>query len=516
MARLSIQPQRLAVHAGLFLAAVAYAVVLVRPITTAAIGRDAAAPVIHFERLIAGRHLEAYLPITSKPLITIVNGVLYEVGRDWRLVAWGEIAAFALCVVLGAVLARRVAGAPAAAFVAVGLLLAPALVDELAFAHAVPWALLTWLIAGLAVTAERPRYAVAGVALAIGATARLEALVVVALALVVLIGLEVRGRLRHRQLPPRGAYLVLLGFLTIPAMLIHDWLLTGDPLLWLKVAQIDSDAAASTVQTPLWVMAWLAGHLLSQAPLLLLAGLGAVVLVRRRCWTLAVGLLALGPGVAAFLVFLAVRHIFFSPRYAETMDLALLVAAGIGLSAVDVPALRVAAVRFVRTSRRAMVASVTAGAIAALAFAPIGVLDATERATVGHQIRLMRDEHQAVGAIRGALAGVPSWRDGTGQLPGGQPRVLVPARLLEQLIVDLDLSELAVARTTPTAIDTTQGGLLVGQIVYHDRLDDSADARYAVLEVDQPTIFGTIRLVPLLADRTNGMWVVRVDAAPGP
>jgi hypothetical protein len=516
MRRVAFEPQRQAVPIGLFLASVAYAVALVRPISSAAIGRDAAAPVIHFERILAGRHLETYIGITSKPLITVINGVLYTISHDWRPVVWAEIAAFALCVVFGWILGRRVAGLAAGAFVGVGILVSPALVDELAFAHAVPWALLMWLIAGLAVTADRPRYALAGIALAAGATARLEGLLVVALALVVLIAAESMGRLRRRPPPPRGAYLLLLGFLAIPVMLLHDWLLAGDPLLWAKIAQINSDAAPDTVQSPLWVMGWLGLHLMSQAPLVLLAGLGAFQLLRRRSWPLVFGLLALGPGVAAFLVALAIRDVFFSARYAETMDLALLVAAGIGLSAIDVPALHASVSRFADSSGRALVASVTAGAIAAAAFAPIGVLDATLRQTVGHEIQLLRDEQRAVEAIRRALAGVPSWRDGTGQLSGGRPRLLVPARLLEQLIVDLDLSALAVARTTPTGVDISKGRLLVGQIVYHDRLDDVADARYAVLEVDQPTTIGSVRLVPLLADKSRGMWVLRVDPAASP
>ena len=36
---------------------------------------------------------------------------------------------------------------------------------------------------------------------------------------------------------PRGAWWVLLGFLALPVMLLHDWLLTGDPFFWADVSQ---------------------------------------------------------------------------------------------------------------------------------------------------------------------------------------------------------------------------------------------------------------------------------------
>src|SRR6266516_1189049 len=103
----SMNGGRLATLGGLFLVAATLGVVMVRPIESGSIGPDAAAPVIHFERIAAGRHLEGYLGQTPKPLLTLVYGALYSVTHDWRSIAWSAIAAYALAVVLATSLAWR-------------------------------------------------------------------------------------------------------------------------------------------------------------------------------------------------------------------------------------------------------------------------------------------------------------------------------------------------------------------------------------------------------------------------
>jgi hypothetical protein len=508
----NVDKRRLATLGGLFAAAVVYAFVMVHPIETASVGRDAAAPVIHFERIVGGRHIEAYLGITPKPLITAVNGLLYTATGDWRPVAWAEIGAFALCVVLGAVVAGRIGGNASAAFVAVALLLSPTLLNEIAFVHAVPWALLAWLVAAVAVTDQRPRFGIAGIALMLGALARLETLLVVGLAAGVLIIAEILHRTRGRPRPPRGAWLVMSGFLALPVMLVHDWLLTGDPLFWAKVAQVNSDVAG-TAQGPIWVTLWLGRHVVEMAPLLPLAALGVVVIVHRRAWPIALGLLALGPGVGAFLIYLAARGTFFSTRYAAPIDLSLVFVAGLGLAAVDAPLVRAWLGRFVPRGGRAAIAGAAVGAIAGLAFAPIGVLDRDARATVAKEVQLLANEQRAIAAIRPRLGSIPSWRDAGPAIVGTPPQILVPARVREQVAVDLDLSLNTVFRTQAKSIDLAKGRLVPGQIVYHDRRDDSADPRYRALEIETATTFGTVRLTPLLADRARGIWVILVEAA---
>jgi hypothetical protein len=288
-------------------------------------------------------------------------------------------------------------------------------------------------------------------------------------------------------------------------MLMHDWLLTGDPLFWAKVAQVNSDVAG-TAQGPIWVTLWLGRHVVEMAPLLPFAALGVVVIVRRRAWPIALGLLALGPGVGGFLIYLAARGTFFSTRYAAPIDLSMVFVAGIGLAALDAPLVRARLGRFVPHGRRAAIAGLAVGAIAGLAFAPIGVLDQDARATVAN-------EQRAIAAIRPQLGSIPSWRDAGPAILGAPPRILVPARVREQVAVDLDLSLNTVFRTQATSIDLAKGRLVPGQIVYHDRLDDSADPRYGALEIETATTVGAVRLVPLLADRAGGIWVILVEGA---
>ena len=383
---------------GLFLVSIATGLWVVQPFQTASLGRDAAAPVIHFERIAAGERLEAYLGITPKPLITLINGSVYSIARDWRPVAWMEIVAYALCVVAGAVLAMRVGSLASAAFVSTAYLVSPILLQELAFLHAVPWALLAVLVAGLATTGDRPRYWLAGFALMAGTLARLETILIVGLAFAVLILLEIRARVSSGSRPRTDASWILLGLLAIPVMAVHDLLLTGDPLFWTKVAQINSEVAG-TAQGPGFVIAFIGNHLLSIAPLVGLAAIGGLHLIQRRHWSLVVGLLAIGPGTAAFLLFMATRGVFFLaplPRCDRPWPH---FAAGISLAAIDVPAIRRWVNRHIHDRRALGAVAVSVGAMAALAFAPVGVLDPVVRQVIKTQAQLLRNENRAVEAI---------------------------------------------------------------------------------------------------------------------
>src|SRR5215212_5443219 len=67
------------VVAGAFVLALLAGLWIVRPFTVAPIGPDAAAPVIAWERLVAGHRLEGDLSQTSKPLLTAVYGVTYAI-----------------------------------------------------------------------------------------------------------------------------------------------------------------------------------------------------------------------------------------------------------------------------------------------------------------------------------------------------------------------------------------------------------------------------------------------------
>lgn len=503
--------RRFALLGGLFLAAAAFAFLLVRPIDTASIGPDAAAPVVHFQHIVAGHHLEGYLGQTPKPLLTVIYGILYSTTQDWRAIAWASIAAFALCVVLGGLLGQRIGGLAGGAFVAVGFAISAVLLTDVAYAYAVCWALLAWLVAALAVTARPPRYAIAGLALMLGTLARLETLIVVVVATGGLALAEIVARRSDRPRPDRRAYLILLGFLAIPVMLVHDLLLTGDPLFWAKIAQLNSVGAAG-IRGPLQVAVWLAAHLAGEAPLLPLAALGAFVLIRQRQWALVLGLLALGPGVAAFLVYLGARGIFVSARYADAIDLALLFTAGMGLLAIDAPLVRRLLSRSVPAVRRWVFVPVVAGALAGLAFAPIGLLDTTVRNTILTQVRLHANEQRAMAAIRAELRSPSACL--TAARASGVPvrsMVIVPSRLRVQAVVDLGLPLTEVAK--PGGITKVAGIPAPGQIIYHDRLDAETGKAFAIYEIDHPVTLGAVRLVPLLADAKRSFWVVRVDQA---
>ena len=500
---------------ALFVVAFGIAFWMVRPIATASIGPDAAAPVVHFERLVAGQRLDGHLTQTSKPLLTAVYGVLYATGRDWRPVAWAAIAAFALSVVAAAILAERVAGLTAAAFVAVGFLLSPVLLRDVSLADALSWAVLGWLVAGLAVTSTRPRWTIAGAALLLAALARPEGLAVVAFSFLALLAIDVVCRLRRRGHPPPAAYLIAIGFLAIPILMTHDALLTGDAFFWAKTAVINS-AHATDVRGFVATIAWVAHHVVTLAPLLPLAALGALAVALRRQWALAIGLAAVGVGIPLLFAFSGARGVNLSTRYLGPIDLALVFSAGLGLSLVDVPAVR----RRIR-SRVQGVSSpllpLAVGAAIGFALAPMWPLDPVVRTDVAEQVALHAHAHEAIGRIRAALGPSPSWRGApasTGISP--RPLVIVPPRLRVQAVLDLDLPLTAVAPSLSASFDPSQGRPGPGTIVFHDRIDDHRGSSFAAVEAAGPTVVGGVRYVPVVARPSDGWWIARTEPASGP
>ena len=206
---------------------------------------------------------------TPKPLLTVVYGLLYNVTGDWRAISLATTGAFAVGVLLAACLVQRLAGLPAAVFVAIGLTGLSLLQSDLDPVDATPWAMVGWFGAGLLVARPRPRFGLAGLVLMLATLARLETLALVGCALAALVGLwavrrcasaDVAGRLLGRdrarrlaQIPaaPRRAWLLALAFAALPIMLAHDWPLTGDPFYWVLVSQDYSRSYPATVRTPL-------------------------------------------------------------------------------------------------------------------------------------------------------------------------------------------------------------------------------------------------------------------------
>ena len=171
--RLVASPAVLTFTAGL-VAAAAVAIYEIRPFHTGAVDFDSAASVLYFQRLMGGHRLEALVGATPKPLLTLLFGGLYSVVPDWRPIIWATIGAYATTVGLAAVLARRLAGLGAAAFTIVALIGSTQWLLDVARGYSIAWATLGWVIAALAVSAQRPRYGLAALALFLATLARVE------------------------------------------------------------------------------------------------------------------------------------------------------------------------------------------------------------------------------------------------------------------------------------------------------------------------------------------------------
>ncbi len=518
---------RLVVFAAFFFLAFVVAAYAIRPWLAAPISFDTAASVLHFERIVSGRHLESALSTTPKPLLTVLYGLLYAASGDWRTISFATLGSWSMSVALAGALAWRIGGAVAAVFVAVALILSSSLLLETSWALGSIWALLLWLIAGLAATARQPRWGLAGVTLALAALARVETFLVIGLALAVLATLRFGPAAIRRPVPSR-VWLLSLGLLALPIMLMHDWFLTGDPLFWTTVAVRYSAATSSVGRLPSLVA--VAGELgvfvfhHGAATALAIIGFGIVAL--RRQWVIVIGIVALGPGVAAFLLVLAARHIFVDPRYFVPIEVAILFTAGIGLASVRIPELAVRATaavgdgwsapRWLRAPAiRTGVVTLTAAAAAVLCSPAIAPLDHATRATITTARDQARTGDLSLPALRTAISGIPDLRAWPGTsfigTTGSAIVILAPVPLRPRLAVDLDLPLPRVAGTDARRLDPGAGYPAPGQLIVVDRGSTVPAEPYAVFEVAATTAVGTVRLVPLLADSAHGAWVVKVE-----
>ncbi|MGZ6345737.1 MAG: hypothetical protein ACXWOW_10535 [Candidatus Limnocylindrales bacterium] len=501
------------------LLAAASALAIVQPFAAGSVSFDGGSSVLHFMRLIDGRHLESFISTTPKPLLTVVYGLVYGLTHDWRAISLATIGAYAVSLALATWLAARLAGRVAAAFVAVALIGSPGIAGELVIASAVPWALLGWTVAGLAATAPRPRYALAGVALALASLARLEGLIVVGAAAGALIVGWLVGRRDTRVRVPRGAWWLLVGFAAVPVMLVHDWLLTGDPLFWASVAIRYSEAVGvSRIMRPVTLARVLAHRYLDLVGFAIFAVIGGLSLLQRRRWAAAVGLAALGPGIVAFLFFLSVRGTFVATRYAVPVDLAVLFAAGIGVARTAEGLARLATRRWPRpdaglprSTAWRLTGAVVASAALALAFGwPPAILDSTTTAAASGARQLATDERAAVPVLEAALARLPGTNDLVAAA-GQRPLVLVvPVPMRTLLAADLGVPLTRLGSTSAALLSASPGLLGKTDLVVHSRAGDAPDPAYAALEVATQATVGGQTLTPLLVDATNGLWIYAV------
>jgi hypothetical protein len=305
---------------------------------------------------------------------------------------------------------------------------------------------------------------------------------------------------------PRSAWLLALGFLALPVQWAHDWLLTGDPLYSLSVPV--RGTPIGELLGPVGRAIWIVERYLDSGGLLFLGLLGAIALILGRRWGLLAGIAVLGPGIAAFLVFLEVRHIYVSSRYAGPIDLAVLFCAGIGFALVVAPGVR-ALLHGIPRPRWApsehgglVITGLVAGALFASPFAPLS------NEVVGIARSNLTLHANAI-AAETVIASADSFASGPG------PVLLVPALLRPQMAVDLHLPVSAVAGLSAAALNPSGAGIRAGQILYHDRRGDPVDPAFAVLESNAPTTVGGLRIVPIASDSRLGWWVVRVESAGG-
>ena len=509
--------------AAVFIAAVAVAAAAIRPWIAAPLAFDTAAAVLHFDRIVSGRHLEEALTTTPKPLLTVIYGLLYSATGDWRAISVAALGAWGLCVASAAVLAWRLGGLVAAVFAGVSLVLSPRLLLETSWALGSVWALLLWIVAGLAVTGPRPRWGVAGAALGLAALARLETFLVIGLAIAVLAVLRF-GPARWRRPLPAGAWRLSIGLLALPVMCLHDILLTGDPFFWASVAASYSATAESAGRLPdLGAVAReLAALAAGQAAVTILAVVGAVVLAVRARWSILAGVLALGPGMAAFLLLLAARHTFVDARYLVPIAVALIFAAAIGLSAVRVPDLDPLLRRLpaldARSARDRSIVSIAAmsllAAALAVAFAPaIGPLDPATRATIASARHAARTADRAMPRIRTALAGPAQSGSGGGAAAAGTGApaalVVVPVAIRPRVAVELDrpLGQVGSFRD-PAA--WAAGTPAAGELILVDVDPSAPSTTTAAFRLSAPGTVEGVRLVPLLSDPADGTFLLRV------
>lgn len=515
-----------AVLAAVFVASVAVAAYVIRPWIAAPLAFDTAASVLHFDRIVSGRHLEQALSTTPKPLLTLLYGLIYSATGDWRAISLAALGAWGLCVASAAVLAWRLGGAVAAVFGVMSLVLSARLLLETAWALGSVWALLLWIVAGLAVTTRRPRWGIVGVALGLAALARLETFLVIGLALAVLAVMRF-GPKRWRRPMPGQAWRISIGLLALPIMCLHDVLLTGDPFFWTSVATSYSAVAESSGRLlGLGAIAReLAALASGQAAVTILAVVGAGVLAARGRWTILVGLVALGPGMALFLLLLAARHIFVDQRYFVPISVAMIFAAAIGLSAVRVSDLAPLLGGRLRTlgERPAGgrptawmgVVSLAVVAIAIVCSPTIGPLDRAARATIASARHLARTADLSLSEIRTALVAQAATGSALGGSASGAQasayQVVVPVWVRPRIAVALDRS-LDQVGSYVDPLTWAAGAPQTGQMILID-LDPSAPSKAtAEFRLSVPATVAGVRMVPLLSDPANGAWLLQVAA----
>jgi hypothetical protein len=467
---------------------------LVRLPGPATLDPDEHAAVVYFDRLVASERLEEPLLSSPKPLLTVVHGLAWRLGHDWRLLEALAVAAFALAVVCLARAAGRLGGLPAAAATVLAVAGSGPLVLQTARGNSMVFALAAWSVALDALTRRPgPAWGLAAGALVVAGLARAESWLLLPLA-------AAYGLVAWRR-GDRRALLLLLPLAAPLLWLAHDWLLTGDPLYAVRVPGRYTDLVAGRQVVPPGAWLALVARRYAADPLLLvLAAAGAVWLVRRRAWVWLAALAATGFGVLALLGLEAWRGTYVSWRYFDPADVALRLAAAFGAAALaGWGAGRLAG----RSRASGLAAAAGAALLVGVACWPLAPADPLVDSTLDRDTRLSANTATAI-AVLAPVAAEP----GTVLAASGPQRVRVAVELGLPLgrVRDLFLA----GRAAP--LDRALAG---SAAVFHDADGDRPTGRFAPLSTTTPTRVGGVDLVPLRTDPERGLYVHEVAGSGG-
>lgn len=479
---------------------------------------DSAAAVLFWRHLVSGATLETFVSTTPKPVLTVLYGVAFDATGDWRTLALLTLGAFGIAIAAGVLLAQRIGGWGAAAFLAIALTVSPAIAIEVSRANSLIWAVAGWLVAGAALNARPMRPWVAGGALLVALSTRTETALLLGPATLWIVGLALRGSAAEaRRLSP-----ILVAWLAIPGAALHDLALTGDPTWWLRVPA-GYTALTGRYEPPAAVLGATFDRLATMPLAVALAAVGVAVLARRRAWPALGAVLALTVGVVAFLLAVSWRKVFVTTRYLEQADVGLLLAGAVAVG-VGVTFL-LARTPHGPARRPVQLGAVMLTVLAALAVNPgLAALDtglsndlarlrAADRGAVLAlpALRAALDEAQAVRPLPSPAAGPAGLRI----VDTDAAAILVPRSLINRLLVDLRAQEawlgdsfLAFRGRDPLAV------VRPGQVVYHDLAADLGSDAFASFEIETRAIAGRVRLEPLFVRPDDGVWVIGIRADP--
>jgi hypothetical protein len=472
---------------------------LVRLPGPATLDPDEHAAVLYLDRLVTGERLTEPLLSSPKPLLTVVHGLAWRAGHDWRLLEALTVAAFALAVVCLARAAGRLGGLPAAAATVLAVAGSGPLVLQAARGNSMVFALAGWSVALDALTrgtgppggdkgGQGPAWGLAAGALLLAGLARAESWLLLPVA-------AAYGLLAWRRGDRRAALLVVP--LAAPLLwLAHDWLLTGDPLFAVRVPGRYTDLVSGRqVVPPADWLALVARRYAADPLLLALAAAGAVWLARRRAWVWLAALAVTGIGVLSLLGLQAWQGTYISWRYFDPADLALRLTAALGAAALATWA----AGRLGRAAGGPGFAVVGALLLVAVACWPLAPADPLVDSTLDRDTRLSANTATAITVLAPVA-----------EEPGSILAVSGPQRLRVAVELGLPLKRVRdlflAGRAAP--LDRALAG---SAAVFHDADGDRPPERFAPLSTTTPTQLQNLELIPLRVDPRRGLYVHRVE-----